>query len=154
MEGDAILEGEGAEIMRNMSVHNPLLNWKERYASAEVTGETEGATIVVFTSAGGTETTCHFDKASGLLTKQAGDDPFGTPTVTTFSDYKKVGDISVVHTLLIETVQGNIESTVTAVRVDVEIDDSTFDLPEVIAAMLPEEAPEGITDEKNSQTTP
>ena len=148
MEGDAILEGEAAEIMRNQASLNPLLDWKERYASAEVTGEENGATIVVFKSQGGTETTCYFDNASGLLTKQEGKDPSGNPTTTLSSDYEKVGDITVAHTLVIETVQGNIDSTITATELNAEIDDGTFDLPEAIVALQAGEAPAGITAEQ------
>ena len=44
----------------------PLLNWKTLYASAEVTGEEDGATIVTFTSAIGVETKYYFDNESAF----------------------------------------------------------------------------------------
>lgn len=147
MEGNTILEGQAAESMRQQASLNPLLSWKETYASAEIVGEEGGATKVRFTSASGNETTIYFDNTSGLITKQEGAGPDGDATVR-LSEYKKVGAITMPHKAAIETVQANMELTIATVELNAKIDDSIFELPAEISSLLPEEPAAGLTAEQ------
>jgi hypothetical protein len=142
---NSILQGDAAALMRDGANPNPLLNWKETYESAEITGEENGATVVVFATRGGTTTTRYFDNTSGLLTKQVQTDPSGNSLTTTssssltntFTDYKEVGDIMQAHKVGVDAVEAQFEITFTSMELNAQIDDSTFDLPDAIKALLP-----------------
>ncbi|HJN51218.1 MAG: hypothetical protein QF828_06550 [Pseudomonadales bacterium] len=136
LEGDSILQGDQAVYQREDANINPLMDWRETYESAEITGEENGATVVVFTSRGGTIKTRHFDNASGLLIKEVQKDPTGGSSTVTSSDYKKVGDIMFSHKTVISSPAADIEVTITTVELNAQIDDSTFDLPSAIQSLL------------------
>mgnify|MGYP001483204327 CR=1 FL=1 len=136
LEGDSVLEGPGAVYQREDANINALLNWKDTYQSAKVMGEESGATVVVFTASNGAQRTRHFDKTSGLMTKEIQADPSGGFPPSTFADYKRVGDITMAHKLIIESDQGDIEITLEAVELNAPIDDNNFDIPDVIKSLL------------------
>jgi hypothetical protein len=135
---NAILQGDAAAFMREDANPNPLLNWQETYESAEITGEENGATIVVFETHSGTRTTRYFDLTSGLLTKQVQPDPSGSSLTNTFTDYKKVGEVMQAHKVGVDVVQAQFEIIFTSMELNTQIDDSTFDIPDVIKALLPD----------------
>lgn len=145
-EGNFVLQGDAAALMRDDASPNPLLNWQETYETAEVSGEENDTTVVVFTTLGGTTTTRYFDNTSGLLTKQVQTNPSGGSLTTTssnsltntFADYKKVGDIVQAHKIGVDAVEGQFELTFTSMELNTQIDDSTFDIPDVIKALLPD----------------
>jgi outer membrane lipoprotein-sorting protein len=137
-EGNFVLQGDAAALMRDDASPNPLLNWQETYETAEVSGEENGTTVVVFTTRGGTATTRYFDNTSGLLTKQVQPDPSGSSLTNTFTDYKKVGEVMQAHKIGVDTVEVQLELTFTSMELNTQIDDSTFDIPDVIKALLPD----------------
>ncbi len=148
MEGNKVLEGHAAELLRQANSFNPLLNWKEIYVSAEILGEEGGATIIKFISDSGNADTYHFDNESGLITKHKGTGLDGTAVTRIFNEYKKVGAITFPYKASVETAQVNLDATVVAVELNAEIDDGTFELPPEIRAQLPQEPGAGFTAEQ------
>ena len=138
MEGDKILEGDGASLMREAATINPLLDWNKTYASAEVAGEENGATIVAFKSADGRETRLHFDNASGLQTKRERINPEGDLNVLNYSDYRSVDGIKVPHQVRQETGSATLELTLDSVQFNVKIPEGALDLPDAIKALSTE----------------
>ena len=137
MQGSRILEGGEAEAVLEQASLNPLLNWRDKYSSAEIVGEEDGMTKIELTSESGRSITNYFDGETGLLTRSDRSDLNGDTTIR-FSDYKKVDDILIPHTLAVESPQANAELTIDVVLLNVDIDDKTFEMPSEILALLPE----------------
>ena len=76
-----------------------------------------------------------FDKESGLVAASESKNDDGTVTRSSFSDYKKVGDIQIPHT--IKQTGGPLALVITSesIELDAEIPAGTFDLPEEIKAL-------------------
>lgn len=90
MEGDSVLEGEKADAVVQQADDFVWMNWKNYFASAEVTGEDGGDIKVVFKpKADGEDTTAYFSKETGLLSKMESVGPDGSPATMTFSEYKE-----------------------------------------------------------------
>jgi hypothetical protein len=139
MEGDSILEDDAADAVRRQADLNQWGNWKNYFAGAEVAGEEDGNYKVVFKAKdGGADSTGFFDKESGLLNKMDAAGPDGSPAIMSFSDYKKVGDISIPHKTEIESGM-NIEMLIDSAEINGDVSDDVFALPEVIQALVPAE---------------
>ena len=147
MEGDSILEGDAADAVRQQSVINPYLDWKNNFASAEVTGEEDGATVVKFTGKDGKDTVVYFANDTGLIAKQEGEGLDGSAATITVSEYKEVVGIVFAHR---QDIAGTmtVEMTFDSIEVNGDVSDDVFALPDVIQAMLPEEEAGGVTAEQ------
>lgn len=138
MEGDSVLEGSKAEDVARQADVNTWGNWKNYFASAEVAGEEEGDTKVVFKSKedGGQDTVAYFDNETGLLDKIESAGPDGSPAVMSFSEYKDVNGVKFAYKT--EIVSGmNIEMIFDSIETDVDVDPAVFEIPEVIKAQMP-----------------
>jgi hypothetical protein len=143
MEGDSILEGDAAAAIVRQADINAWGNWKEYFASIETAGEVDGDYKVVFKPKGeGEDTVAFFDMETGLLDKMETTGPDGSPAVMTLSDYKEVGGIKFSYKTEIESGM-NIEMIFDSIELGSDVDAATFELPEVIKALMP--ADEGVT---------
>ncbi len=142
MEGDSVLEGDTAAGVARQSDDFFLMNWKNYFASAEVAGEADGDIKIVFKDKGdGEDTVAYFDQTSGLLHKMESTGPDGSPATLTFSEYKEVGGLQFSHKTEIGGAM-SVEMTFDSIEVNVDVDSSVFEIPEVIRAQMPAE---GIT---------
>ena len=136
MEGDMILKGEQANAVLQQADIVPFLNWKNYYASADVIGEEDGNYKVDFIGKGGGQgAIVFFEKESGMLVRTDSALPDGTPTSLVHSEYKEVDGITFSFNGLIE---GAFELQLDSITVNADVDASIFDVPEVIAAQMPE----------------
>ena len=139
MQGDVILEGDEAkQALRQLDLAE-WVNWEKHYASAETVGEEAvGDTAcwkVTFTPESGDAITYWFAKDSGLIVQSYGPG-MGGPATTTYKDYKDVNGLLVAHTQSIEGMNGPVEMTFETIEINADIDDSTFDVPDSIAALM------------------
>jgi hypothetical protein len=139
MQGDVLLEGDEAkQALRQLDLAE-WVNWQNHYTSAETVGEEAvgdtPAWKVNFTPETGDPVTYWFAKDSGLIIQSYGPG-MGGPATTTFKDYKDVDGLLVAHTQAIEGMNGPVEMTFESIEFNKEIDPTTFDVPETIAALM------------------
>ena len=139
MQGDVLLEGDEAkQALRQLDLAE-WVNWQNHYKSAETVGEEAvgdtPAWKVNFTPETGDPVTYWFAKDSGLIIQSYGPG-MGGPATTTFKDYKDVNGLLVAHTQAIEGMNGPVEMTFESIEFNKEIDPTTFDVPETIAALM------------------
>lgn len=143
MQGDQILTGAQAEDMKRQADLQFWLHWEKYYPNAETVGEEAvgdaTAWKVTFTPEEGAPISQWFDKDSGLLIQSEGPGMGGGPATTTFKDYKEVDGLKFAHTQSIEGGQGPVEITFTEITVNKDIDDSVFEMPDAIKALMTEE---------------
>jgi hypothetical protein len=139
MQGDVILEGAEAEqALRQLDLAE-WVNWKKHYASAETVGEEavgdEACWKVVFTPENGEPQTYWFSKDTGLIVQSYGPG-MGGPQTTMYKDYKDVNGLLIAHKMEMEGMNGPVEMTFDSVEINPDIDPSTFDVPDSIAALM------------------
>jgi len=82
----------------------------------------------------GNPLTVFFDKESGFIVASENKNDDGSTGRVVFSDYKKVGDVQLPHTLRIEGAM-TLEIISDSIELNAEIPADTFDLPEEIKAL-------------------
>ncbi len=139
MQGDVLLEGDEAKAALRQLDLAEWVNWEKHYKSAETVGEEAvgdtPAWKVTFTPEAGEQQTFWFAKDSGLILQSYGPG-MGGPATTTYKDYKDVNGLLVAHTQAIEGMNGPVEMTFESIEFNKEIDPTTFDVPETIAALM------------------
>jgi len=142
MQGARIKDGgEKASTMREAHFHEE--NWRDQYKKVETVGaetvEGKDCYKLVLTPNEGTAVTQYFDKKTGLLVKS-------TTTVTTpngefdastvFSDYRKEGDLLVLHKIQQSAGGQDVAITFDTYKFNVDLAKDKFDLPDDIKALI------------------
>ncbi len=132
-KAEALLEGQ----------FNAEAHWRDIFKSAETVAveavDGKDCYKVVVTSKAGKKMTRWYDKQSNLLLKNimVSKSPMGElEAVSTFSDYRKEGDILVPHKVVAQVAGRELTMTVEKVEYNAEIPTGKFDLPDDIKALL------------------
>jgi len=142
MQGARIREGdEKASTMREAHFHEE--NWRDQYKKVETVGaetvEGKDCYKLVLTPNEGNPITQYFDKKTGLLGKSTMtvSTPNGDIEATTvFSDYRKEGDLLVVHKIQQSAGGQDIVITFDTYKFNVDLAKDKFDLPADIKALI------------------
>jgi hypothetical protein len=138
LNGDRQITGDQLEVMRLGSFPTPLLTYKEAGSTAELTGrEKIGASeayVVQFKPKAGPSTRMFFDVQSFMLVRTAitiNVPQLGGPIeqVVEFSDFRDVDGIKLPFGIKSSNPLQMISSTVTGVKHNTEIEDSSFTKP-------------------------
>ncbi len=117
----------------------PFINLDLIAATAKTLGEEDlegkSAYKVEFQMPTGDPITVFFDKESGLVAASDNKNSDGTVTRSTFTDYKKVGDIQIPHSIKQQGGPLTLVIISESVELNAEIPAGTFDLPEEIKAL-------------------
>jgi len=143
MQGPRIKEGdEKAEAMLQ-GKFNSELNWRDLFKSAETVGteQVDGKDCykVVLTPKSGPPMTKWFAKDTGLLMKMAmtSKTPMGDiQSDSTYSDYRKEGDVLVAHKVVTHVATMELVMTVDGVQTNVDIPKDKFDPPAEVKALM------------------
>jgi hypothetical protein len=142
MQGARIKDsGEKASTVREAHFHEE--NWRDQYKKVETVGaetvDGKDCYKVVLTPNEGNAVTQYYDKKTGLPVKS-------TMTVTTpngeieastvFSDYRKEGDLLVVHKIQQSAGGQDIAITFDSYKFNVDLAKDKFDLPDDIKALV------------------
>jgi outer membrane lipoprotein-sorting protein len=147
MTGPRVKEGAEAAIELRNAVIDDTAIWKDQYESAKVEGteDVDGKTCykVTFTPKKdqGAPEINFYDKDSGLLLKGVRliSSPQGELEITTaFSDYKKVGDLTVPHKMVQSVGGQELPIVIESVEINPELDKKHFELPEDIKKLVKE----------------
>lgn len=142
MQGARVKDGdELASTKREAHFHEE--NWREVYKKAETVGaetvDGKDCYKLVKTPNEGNPSTEFYDKKSGLLLKSevTVNTPMGEMQAETlFSDYRKEGDVLVVHKIMQSAGGQEIAITFDTYKFNVDIPKDKFDLPDDIKALL------------------
>ena len=139
MTGPRILQGAERDVRMRQTRIDPLLDWKQLFSKAEVTGDgtAQGkpCTKLLLTDAAGVSTTMCFDKETKLLASMEVD-LAGQTVRTDFSDYRKVGDVMAAHKMHISMPQFSFDIIATSIENNVAIPAEKFELPPDIKALM------------------
>jgi hypothetical protein len=142
MQGARIKDGdEKNTTMREAHFHEE--NWRDQYKKVETVGaetvEGKDCYKLVLTPNEGNPITQYFDKKTGLLGKSTMtvSTPNGDIEATTvFSDYRKEGDLLVVHKIQQSAGGQDIVITFDTYKFNVDLAKDKFDLPADIKALI------------------
>jgi outer membrane lipoprotein-sorting protein len=136
--GNRDITGPQLEAMRNATFPSPLLNYKEHGATATLAEKQKvgdrDAYVIVLTPRAGPDARLFIDADSFLMVRSAitinvpqlGGD---IEQVLEFSDFRDVDGIRVAYTTTSTNAVQTVKSTVTEMKHNVEIDDSSFSKP-------------------------
>jgi hypothetical protein len=148
MQGPRIKDGDERAESLLQGKFNSEINWRDIFKSAENTGTDtiDGKTCykVVLTPKSGPPMTKWFEKDSGLLVKMAttSKTPMGEiQSDTAYSDYRKEGDLTVPHKMVVHVSTMELVMTVDSVNSNVDIPKDKFDPPAEVKALM--KKPEG-----------
>jgi outer membrane lipoprotein-sorting protein len=143
MQGPRLKEGDEKAEALLQSTFNSELNWRNLFKSAETTGmeQVEGKDCykVVLTPKAGPPMTKWFAKDTGLLMKMAmtSKTPMGDIQAdSTYSDYRKEGDILVAHKVTTHVATMELVMTVDSVQTNPDIPKDKFDPPAEVKALM------------------
>jgi len=129
----ALLEGQ----------FNQELHWRDHYKSAETVAveqvDGKDAYKISVTPKTGAPMTRWYDKQSGLLVKMAvtAKSPMGDiESTSTFSDYRKEGDVTVPHKVVASALGREMIMTIEKVQHNADLPKERFDLPEDIQSLI------------------
>jgi hypothetical protein len=139
MVGPRILEGAERRARLRQAVIDPLMDWKQFFAKAEVAGEgtVEGkpCTKLVLSDAEGLATSMYFDKETNLLSRlEVVID--GQTVQTDLSNYRKVGEVMVAHKMHISLPQFSFDIDATSVEDNTAIPAEKFEIPPDVKALI------------------
>jgi len=148
LQGPRVKEGDERAQALLGAAFNADLRWRDFYKSAETQGteEVNGQSCykVLITTKEGLQQTRYYDKKSGLLVKatmiaktQMGE----IPTESVVSDYKTVDGILIPHKTFMKVLGQEILMTLESLKTNVEIEESRFQAPEEIKALLAKKKP-------------
>ena len=144
-QGAMLLDGGMKERINSQATSMfPALLWLDGYkGKIEAEGEADvngnACHKLTFKSEAGEESTSYFDKDSGLMvkTESVTDSPNGEMEITQYSDdYKEVNGIMVAHKQTTEMPQGEMVMVITEVKMNEDIPESTFELPDEIKELV------------------
>jgi hypothetical protein len=144
-QGAMLLEGRMKDQINTQAESLfPALSWLDGYkGKIESAGEADvdgkACYKLNFTSESGSNSTSYFNKESGFVVKTESvvDSPGGEMEITQFSDdFKDVDGIMVPHKQVTEMPQGEMVMTVTEVKLNQDIPEDTFALPDEIKELL------------------
>lgn len=148
MTGAQVKEGDEKALALRGAIFNAEADWRAVYKSAECVGEEKVGDktcykLVLTPKDGGKPETHYADKESGYIIRvdmtlamQMGE----IPVQTTFSDFRKVGDVTLAHKILQKVAAAEISITLEKFETNVEIPTDRFDLPADIQALLKKSA--------------
>jgi zinc protease len=143
VQGPRVKEGDERALALLAAAFNADLRWRDLYKSAETQGseEVNGQSCykVLITTKEGLQQTRYYDKKSGLLVKAAmiAKTQMGEiPTESLLSDYKSVDGILIPHKTFMKVLGQEIVMTLDSLKTNVEIEESRFQAPEEIKALL------------------
>ena len=143
MQGPRIKEGEEKADAMMQATHNADLHWKDLFVSAETVGvetvDGKECYKVVMKRKAGAPVTRWFDKDSGLMVKMAvtAKNPMGEFEATsTFSDYRKEGDLLVPHKIDTQAGPMGYVVTIDSIKSNPEIPADKFAVPAEIKALM------------------
>jgi hypothetical protein len=143
MQGPRIKDGDEKAEALLQSKFNSELNWRDLFKSAETTGveQVDGKDCykVVLTPKVGPPMTKWFAKDTGLLMKMAmtSKTPMGDiQSDSTYSDYRKEGDILVAHKVVTHVATMELVMTVDAVQTNPDIPKDKFDPPAQVKELM------------------
>jgi len=147
IQGPRIKEGdERAEALLE-GQFNAEARWRDLFKSAETVGieavDGKDCYKVVATPKAGNPITRWYDKQSNLLVKSSmvAKSPMGDlEAVSTFSDYRKEGDLLVPHKVVAKAAGQELVMTVDKVQYNTEMPKDRFDLPDDIKALVKKSA--------------
>jgi hypothetical protein len=143
MMGASVKKGQERVDMLRESQFDKFAYWQKVYDKVECVGieEKNGSKSfkVILTPKDGTPQTVYFDCETYLLTRHevTMETQMGKlPTVTLFSDFKKVDGLMIPHKIEQEIMSRQQVMTVTSVEHNVELPETIFAVPEDIKAMM------------------
>ena len=143
VQGPRLKDGDEKAETLLQAKFNADLSWRELFKSAETVGveaiDGKDCYKVVLTPKVGTPITKWYDKQSNLLVKMSltAKSPMGDiQSDSTFSDYRKEGDVIVPHKVLSHVATMELQMTVESVQYNPEIPKDRFDLPDEVKALL------------------
>jgi hypothetical protein len=143
MQGPRIKEGDEKAEALLQGKFNSEVNWRDLFKSAETVGmeQVDGKDCykVVLTPKTGPAITKWFDKDTGLLMKMAmtSKTPMGDiQSDSTYSDYRKEGDVLVAHKVVTHVATMELVMTVDGVQSNVDIPKDKFDPPAEVKALM------------------
>ncbi len=147
------LTGDQAAVLRRQAdlIDGPLVDWKDKGNSVEYLGEGdyEGTPVLKLklSREDGTETTIFVDAAKFLTIHQSGTTKvqgMETDVETYVSDYKKVDELMMAHTIKTELIDVGMTQTMMmeTVELNVDIPDDRFAMPPAEPAPAAEEGAE------------
>jgi hypothetical protein len=143
MQGPRLKEGDEKAETLLQAKFNSDLTWRDLYKSAETAGvetvDGKECYKVVLTPKAGTPITKWYDKQSGLLIKMSltAKTPMGDiQSESSFSDYRKEGDMVVAHKMLTKVSTMELEMTIDKVQYNPEIPKDRFEVPTEIKALI------------------
>jgi outer membrane lipoprotein-sorting protein len=142
MQGARIKDGdEKAEAKHEAYFHEE--NWRDQYKKVETVGaetvEGKDCYKLLLTPNEGNPETSYYDKKSGFLVKTS--KTVSTPNgdieaSTVFSDYRKEGDLTVVHKIQQSAGGQDIAITFESYKYNADLAKDKFDLPDDIKALV------------------
>lgn len=139
-QGIQEISGDQADALRRQAdlIDGPLVDWKDKGNSVEYLGEGdyEGTPVLKLglSRPDGTETTIFIDAADFLPIHQSGSmkmQGMETDVETYISDYRKVGELMMAHTVKTELIDVGMTQTVTmeTVELNADVPDDRFAMP-------------------------
>jgi len=149
LQGPRVVEGqERADNLRESRFNGPL-HWREQYSKEEVLGteklgDDDCIELRLTPNDGGHPEILYFSRKSGLLVKQTGTRATSMgdiPYENTFSDYRSVDGVMEPFKTT-ETAAGQrVEMTISDMKFNADVPESTFNPPAEIQTLLKKEAP-------------
>ena len=139
MAGPRVVTGaERSAYLRNARIE-PLLNWKQNFAQAEVgedaTVEGQACTKLVLTDADGGRVSFFIDKGTNLIARM--EQTLGGQSVqANFSDYRTIDGVKVPFKMNMLAGQFGFAVTVDSVEFNTEIGPEKFELPAEIKSLV------------------
>jgi outer membrane lipoprotein-sorting protein len=143
MQGPRLKEGDEKAETLLQAKFNPDLSWRDLFKSAETVGvdtvDGKECYKVLLTPKSGTPITKWFDKQSNLLVKMSltSKSPMGEiQSDSTFSDYRKEGDVLVPHKVVSHVATMELVMTVDSVQYNADIPKEKFEVPAEVKALM------------------
>jgi zinc protease len=143
MQGPRIKEGDERAETLLQAKFNPDLTWRDMFKSAETVGveniDGKDCYKVVLTPKAGAPITKWYDKQTGFLMKMSltAKSPMGEiQSDSSFSDYRKEGDITVAHKMVTHVATMELVMTVDSVQHNAAIPKDKFEMPDEVKALM------------------
>lgn len=143
LQGARILSGDEAAIALRKAASDVITNWRKYYVSAETTGveavDGKDCYKVVMTPKTGPPETDFYDKETGFLLKESSvaNTPMGPiPGETTFSDYRKQGDVTLAFHVVEQIAGQQFDIKLTKIELNADVPDNRFDPPAEVKALM------------------
>ena len=143
MQGPRLKEGDEKAETLLQARFNPDLTWRDLFKSADTVAveniDGKDAYKVVLTPKTGTPITKWYDKQTGLLLKMSltAKSPMGDiQSDTSFSDYRKEGDLLIPHKVVTHVATMELVMTIDNVQQNPEIPKDKFEVPAEVKALM------------------